>query len=91
METMTDEALLSTMKANHVEVDQVKDDGNDVYVFKIDHHPFGHLDKFGNLYIDTFEEVISRPLSVGQQIINRWVNWASKGFRINERRIEKWQ
>ena len=90
MKTMSTKALLSVMKDDQVEVDPVKD-GENNYVFKIDNHPFGHLDKFGNLYMDTFEETISRPLSLGQQTITRWVNWAVKGFRINRRRIEKWQ
>lgn len=90
MEAMTTNALLSAMKDDQVEVDPVKD-GKDAYVFKIDHHPFGHLDKFGNLYMDTFEETISRPLSLGKKTITRWINWAVKGFRINRRRIEKWQ
>lgn len=89
MEAMTSQALVKTMKNDHVEVDPVKN-GENAYVFKIDHHPFGHLDKYGNLYMDTFDEEISRPLSVGQKIINRWVNWAVKGFRIDLRRINKW-
>lgn len=90
MEAMSTKALLSAMKDDQVEVDPVKD-GENAYVFKIDHHPFGHLDKFGNLYMDTFEETISRPLSLGKKTITRWINWAVKGFRINRRRIEKWQ
>lgn len=90
MEAMSTSALLSAMKNDQVEVDPVKD-GENTYVFKIDHHPFGHLDKFGNLYMDTFEETISRPLSLGKKTITRWINWAVKGFRINRRRIEKWQ
>lgn len=90
MEAMSTKALLTTMKNDQVEVDPAKDSEDD-YVFKIDHHNFGHLDKFGNLYLDTFEEVISRPLSAGKKTITRWINWAVKGFRINRRRIEKWQ
>lgn len=90
MAAMTSKALLSTLKNDHVEIDP-SDKGNDVYVFKINHQPFGHLDKFGNLYMNTFQETISRPLSVGPKIIDRWINWAVKGFRINQRRIEKWQ
>lgn len=90
MEAMSTKALLSAMKDDQVEVDPVKD-GENAYIFKIDHHPFGHLDKFGNLYMDTFEETISRPLSLGKKTITRWINWAVKGFRINRRRIEKWQ
>lgn len=90
MKAMSTKALLATMKSDQVEVDPVKD-GEDAYVFKIDHRPFGHLDKYGNLYMDTFEETISRPLSLGKKTITRWINWAVKGFRINRRRIEKWQ
>ncbi|WP_283622122.1 hypothetical protein [Limosilactobacillus avium] len=90
MKAMTNEALLSAMKNDHVEIDPVTK-GEDVYSFKIDNHQFGHLDKYGNLYMDTFEEVISRPLSLGKKTITRWINWAVKGFRINRRRIEKWQ
>lgn len=78
------------MKDDHVEVEPLKT-GEDVYAFKIDNHPFGHLDKYGNLYMDTFEETISRPLSLGAKTITRWINWAVKGFNINRRRIEKWQ
>ena len=90
MEAMSTKALLSVMKADQVEVDPAKG-GENTYVFKIDNRPFGHLDKYGNLYMDTFEETVSRPLSLGQQTISRWINWAVKGFRINRRRIEKWQ
>lgn len=90
MKAMTNEALLSAMKNDHVEIDPVTT-GEDVYSFKIDNHQFGHLDKYGNLYMDTFEEVISRPLSLGKKTITRWINWAVKGCRINRRRIEKWQ
>lgn len=90
MKAMSTKALLSAMKDDQVEIEPAKG-SEDTYLFQIDHHPFGHLDKYGNLYMDTFEEIVSQPLSLGKQTINRWINWAVKGFRINRRRIEKWQ
>lgn len=87
---MTNDALLSVMKNNHVEVDKATDP-NDVYVFEVDHHRLGYLDKYGNLFLNTFSETVSRPLSIGQQVISRWVKWAAEGLRINIRRLEKWQ
>lgn len=90
MSAMTSKDLLTMMKNKHVEIDPVQD-SESVYEFKIDHHPFGHLDKYGNLYMDTFAETVSRPLSIGKKVITRWVDQAVKGFRINLRRIQKWQ
>lgn len=90
MEAMTTDALLTTMKHDNVEVTPVNK-GETVYDFSIDHHHFGHLDKYGNLYLDTFEELVSKPLSLSKQTITRWISWAVKGFRINLRRLQKWQ
>ncbi|WP_373841926.1 hypothetical protein [Limosilactobacillus sp.] len=87
---MTDKDLLQIMQADDVEVDP-EEDGETVYDFKINQHPFGHLDKYGNLYLDNYDEVISRPLSMGKQWISHWVAWAARGFRMNLRRLGKWQ
>lgn len=87
---MTSKELLQVMKKNKVEVDPEKH-GEISYVFKIDHHPFGHLDQYGDLYLNTYAETVSRPLSIGKKIIDRWVHNAIKGFRINLRRLGKWQ
>lgn len=90
MGTMTQDALLKLMKDHQVDVKPVQD-SETVYDFDIEGHHFGHLDKFGNLYLDTFQEVISRPLSAGQKVLSRWIDWAIKGFKINLRRLEKWE
>lgn len=89
MKAMTNTALLGTMKAERVEVRPANKAGEE-YEFAIADHPFGYLDKHGNLYLDTYEELVSRPLSIGSRVITRWINWAAKGFRINLRRLAKW-
>lgn len=89
MKAMTTKDLLTVMKDDKVEVDPEKH-GEISYEFKIDHHPFGHLDQYGDLYLNTYAETISRPLSIGKAVIDRWINNAVKGFRINLRRVNKW-
>lgn len=89
MEAMTTKNLLKVMKHDQVEVDPEKH-GAVSYEFKIDHHPFGHLDKYGDLYLNTYAETISHPLNIGQTVIERWITNAAKGFRINLRRVHKW-
>lgn len=89
MKAMTTKDLLTVMKNDKVEVDPEKH-GEISYEFKIDHHPFGHLDQYGDLYLNTYAETISRPLSIGKTVIDRWINNAVKGFRINLRRVNKW-
>lgn len=89
MKAMTTKDLLTVMKNDKVEVDPEKH-GEISYDFKIDHHPFGHLDQYGDLYLNTYAETISRPLSIGKTVIDRWINNAVKGFRINLRRVNKW-
>lgn len=89
MRAMTVKDLLKLMKQDQVEVDPEKH-GEISYLFKINHHPFGHLDQYGDLYLNTYAETISRPLSIGKKVIDRWVNNSVKGFRINLRRVNKW-
>lgn len=89
MEAMTTKELLKVMKNDKVEVDPEKH-GEVSYEFKIDHHPFGHLDQYGDLFLTTYSETISRPLSIGKAILERWIDTAVKGFRINLRRLNKW-
>ena len=89
MKAMTIKALLKLMKKDKVEIDP-ENKGEINYVFKINHHPFGHLDQYGDLYLNTYAETISRPLSIGKTVIDRWVNNAVKGFRINLRGINRW-
>lgn len=87
---MTNDDLVAAMKAQNVDI-KPGDSDEIVYDFDIDGHHLGHLDKYGNLYMDTFQETISRPLSAGKKVITRWIDWAVKGFRINLRRIAKWE
>ena len=89
MKAMTCKELLKVMKNDQVEIDPQKH-GEISYVFKINHHPFGHLDRYGNLFLNTYAETVSRPLSVGKQIIDHWTHNAVKVFRINQRRLNKW-
>lgn len=52
MKAMTCKELLKVMKNDQVEIDPQKH-GEISYVFKINHHPFGHLDRYGNLFLNT--------------------------------------
>lgn len=87
---MTDKDLLKVMQEEQVEVEPATS-GETTYRFAINHQPFGHLDRYDNLYLDDYDEDISRPLSMGKQWISHWVAWAARGFRMNLRRLGKWQ
>lgn len=87
---MTSKDLLTIMKTDDVESDPEKKDEK-AYVFKIDDHPFGYLDRYGNLYLNEYGEEKSRPLSMGKKFFTRWIHKAAAGFRTNQRRIDKWQ
>lgn len=52
MKAMTCKELLKVMKNDQVEIDPQKH-GEISYIFKINHHPFGHLDRYGNLFLNT--------------------------------------
>ncbi|MGM9906603.1 hypothetical protein [Limosilactobacillus sp.] len=87
---MTSKDLMTIMKNNHVKIDQEKT-GECADVFEIDHHRFGYLDRYGNLYLNEYGEEKSRPLSLGKTFFGRWIHRAAEGFRTNLRRLDKWQ
>ncbi|MDD6431974.1 MAG: hypothetical protein PUF79_02480 [Lactobacillaceae bacterium] len=87
---MTSKDLMTIMKNNHVTIDQEKK-GETADVFEIDHHRFGYLDRYGNLYLNEYGEEKSRPLSLGKHFFGRWIHRAAEGFRTNLRRLDKWQ
>lgn len=90
MESMDTKQLLEAMDQEHV---QVLPSNNSLvaYQFVIDQQPFGYLDHYGNLYLNEYGELISRPLNLGNYLIDRWLDWSVKGFRINIRRLNKWR
>ena len=87
---MTSKDLMTIMKNNRVKIDPEKK-GETADVFEIDHHRFGYLDRYGNVYLNEYGEEKSRPLSLGKHFFSRWVHRAAEGFRTNLRRLDKWQ
>ena len=87
---MTSKDLMTIMKNNRVTIDPEKK-GETADVFEIDHHRFGYLDRYGNVYLNEYGEEKARPLRRGEHCFSSCGQRAAEGFRTNLRRLDKWQ